>query len=427
MSKPPIVMTELMVPLDNSMATVASRFAEESGRVWGLSAGQQMKLAMAVEELFVFLARDADPGERVRLMCRNGIYYTQMTCIFPYRSLPASFFNITAQVRPDDEEALSQMGLLLASRAVDRFDMVRTADALELRLVSEKEYPPAADTCDHLPDGQYRVTAVGAQEWKQLARRVYACYGRRSPAFMQYPGKLVDMLVSGEYDCITASDTKGNVAGGVVWQKVGKMAIMHGPYLFTGQTGLSREILDAALGKMARSGIICLINMEPVEEMPTGYFESIGSLDEADERGAAVLHRQLDEDQGAVSYVSPGLAGFAKQLYDRLVLPRHVQTVEPAGEELPTFSALSTAVDWKRREAMLSMLAPGSNLAENLVSHVAFLRQQAIDRILYRLDLGLPEHVLYGEEIMQAGFEPRVLLPWGGTGDVLLFGYREAD
>ena len=42
MSKPPIVMTELMVPLDNSMATVASRFAEESGRVWGLSAGQQM-------------------------------------------------------------------------------------------------------------------------------------------------------------------------------------------------------------------------------------------------------------------------------------------------------------------------------------------------------------------------------------------------
>ena len=54
MTKPFSARAELILPLDYAMASVASRFAEETGQVWGMEKGQQIKIAMAVEELFLF-------------------------------------------------------------------------------------------------------------------------------------------------------------------------------------------------------------------------------------------------------------------------------------------------------------------------------------------------------------------------------------
>ena len=103
MTKPFSARAELILPLDYAMASVASRFAEETGQVWGMEKGQQIKIAMAVEELFLFLASDAREGESAKLICENGGYYMQVTGVFPVRSLPAALFNITAKVHQDDE------------------------------------------------------------------------------------------------------------------------------------------------------------------------------------------------------------------------------------------------------------------------------------------------------------------------------------
>ncbi len=412
------VAAELILPLDYAMAPVASRFAEETGRVWGMEKGQQVKIAMAVEELFLFLASDAREGESAKLICHHGGYYMQVTGVFPVRSLPVALFNITAKVHQDDEESLSQLGLLLAARAVDRLEMVKTAVSLELRLIIEREYPPGTGDDRPLPPGAYKIKdGAAAQDWKHLAQRIYGRYGEKAPGFTQFPGKLVDMIASNDYDAVVAADSQGNIAGGVIWKKVGKMAEMYGPYVFCDQPGLIAELLDASLAKMGRSQAVCVVNRTPLEMMPPGYFENLGPD----------LYRQLAEDQGALSYVHPGLNDFVAAAYQRLVLPRHIQTVQLAGEKLPLHSALSANVDWRLGQATVSILAAGANLTENLTNHVAFLKAHGVGQILFRLDLGLYNDALLGQEIMAAGFEPQILLPWGGTGDVVLFVHQEDE
>lgn len=220
MAKQVSAQAELIVPLDVSMTGMATRFAEEAGKAAGLAQGQQMKLAVAVEELFVFLASDGREGETAKLVSVNGNYYVKLACMFPLRSLPTALFNITARMEYDDENALDQLGLFLASRAVDRFELVKNELALEIRLIVEKEYPLVTTSGDALFAGSYHLAdGAGVQEWKQLALQTYARYGVLAPAFMQYPGKVADMIGSGDYDVVVATDDKGNMAGGVMWQK----------------------------------------------------------------------------------------------------------------------------------------------------------------------------------------------------------------
>ena len=427
MTKQIAAQAELIVPLDMSMTGMATRFAEEAGRAAGIAQGQQMKLAVAVEELFVFLASDGREGETARFVSLNGSYYVKITCMFPLRSLPTALFNITAQMEYDDENALAQLGLFLASRAVDRFELVKNELVLEIRLIVEKEYPLLTIRDNALFAESYQLAAgAGVQEWKQLALQTYAQYGLLAPAFMQYPGKVADMITSGDYDAVVATDDKGNVAGGVIWQKTSKMAVMNGPYIFCRRKELLRDLLDAALAKMARSHTICLVNMEPAEEMPAGYFDVLDTLtSDAPECQRSVLYRQMAEDQGTVVYVLDCLQQFLQEAYTRLALPRHIQLVQQAGEQRAESSALSTVIDWQLRQANLAILAPGSNIRENLQNHVAFLREQGIGRILFHLDLGQATEALLGQDILEAGFEPRLVLPWGGTGDILLFRFRE--
>ena len=188
-----------------------------------------------------------------------------------------------------------------------------------------------------------------------------------------------------------------------------------------------RDLLDAALAKMARGQTICLVNIEPAEEMPSGYFDVLGILaNDGPECQKSVLYRQLAEDQGTVAYILDCLHQFLQETYTRLALPRHIQLVHQAGERQAESSALSTVIDWELRQASLAILAPGGNIKENLNNHVTFLREQGISRILFQLDLGQAAEALLGQEILAAGFEPRLVLPWGGTGDILLFRFREA-
>lgn len=428
MTKQVTAQAELIVPLDVSMTGMATRFAEEAGKAAGLAQRQQMKLAVAVEELFVFLASDGREGETAKLVSVNGNYYVKFACMFPLRSLPTALFNITARMEYDDENALDQLGLFLASRAVDRFELVKNELALEIRLIVEKEYPLLTTSGEALFVGSYHLAdGAGVQEWKQLALQTYARYGVLAPAFMQYPGKVADMIGSGDYDVVVATDGKGNVAGGVMWEKTAKMAVMHGPYIFCRDKELVRDLLDAALVKMARGQTICLVNIEPVEVMPSGYFDVLGILtSDGPECQRAVLYRQLAEDQGTAAYTLDCLHQFLQETYTRLALPRHIQLVHQAGERQAESSALSTVIDWELRQASLAILAPGGNIKENLNNHVTFLREQGISRILFQLDLGQAAEALLGQEILAAGFEPRLVLPWGGTGDILLFRFREA-
>ncbi|MBP2636072.1 MAG: hypothetical protein H6Q72_1979 [Firmicutes bacterium] len=424
-----IMTAEISVLLITEMLPVVTGFAEQTGKAFGLTQAQQHKLVLAMEELFVFLAKQDEQQSTVRVTCRNGGYYVVLACLFPLHILPAAAFNITAKVSLDDDASLEEMGLLLAARAVDRLEVVReNREFLELRLVVEKEYPAASTGLEPLveQDG-YVVQATSHEILKQFAKRVSKAYAKIAPAFFAFPGKVVDMVASGEYDAVLAVNKQGYVGGGIFWRQTGKMIEFFGPYMFIGQEDLAQAVTDQALIKLARSQALCMVNLQPTTEVPQDYFETLGEIAitagdvEKEDVKHQVLYRQLEEDNGAKVFVHPKIAGFMEESYDRLVLPRTLLTTEYAGEAILAHSAFSVALDWPRGQAFLSVLAVGQDALNNLKEHVVFLRQEGIVNLFFYLDAGKAEEALLVPALLGAGFTPRLVLPWGGYGDLVLF------
>lgn len=424
---------ELSIALTADMLPVVTGFAEQTGKTFGLSRAKQLKLALAVEELFVFLAKQDERRSAMRMTCRNGEYYVELACLFPMHVFSAAAFNITAKVSPDDTASLEEMGLLLAARSVDRLEVVReNREFLELRLAVEKEYPKV--TGEVLPlEGNdcYVVQSLNNEMLKQFAERVAGRYGKSAPAFFSYPGKVVDMAASGEYDAVLAVNKHGHVGAGIFWRQTGKMIEFFGPYIFSLQEGLSQIITDQALMKLARTQAICVVNLQPTKEVPQDYFETLGeivitdSIDNSKQVSQSVLYRQLEEDNGARVFVHPEIADFVKECYERLVLPRTILTAEYAGESIPEHSAFSVALDWPQHQAVLSVLAVGADAQSNLAEHVQLLRQEGIINLFFYLDIGKGEEALLVPALLATGFSPCLVLPWGGYGDLMLFKYGE--
>lgn len=420
---------ELSLALVPQMLPTAVSFAEQSGKAFGLGQIRQQKLAQAVEKLFSFLVAHDTQGSMVRLLCWDGGFYVKLDCIFPINVLPAAAFNITAKEQYEDEDCLEKLGMLLAVRAVDRIDVVRKHhNLLEVSLVVEKEF--AIGACSLTPllaSERYTVKNVGMEEIKQFAQRVTADYGVDAPAFFKFPGKVVNMVSSSEYNAALAIDGKGNVGAGVLWRQMGKMVEFYGPYLFAKQAGLAQAVTDAALAKLASTKAVCMVSMQPTADIPQGYFEILGDImfQKPDSRQVQqrVLYRQLDEDNGAVVYANPALHPFLQDCYNRLILPRTIIPADNAGENLPKRSAFSVALDWHQHQAVLSKLAVGQDAKNNLSEHVAFLRSEGVPNIFFQLDAGKNEEAILAPALLASGFVPRLVLPWGGKGDVVLFQY----
>lgn len=427
------MIAEITVGLIPEMLPVVTGFAEQTGKAFGLTLAQQHKLVLAVEELFAFLTKQDEQQSTVRVTCRNGGYYIELACLFPLHVLPAAAFNITAKVSLEDDDSLAEMGLLLAARAVDRLVVVReNREFLELRLVVEKEYPSAKAEVGSLTEQDgYIVQAASHEMLKQFAQRVSKVYAKTAPDFFAFPGKVIDMTVSGEYDAVLGVDKQGHVGGGIFWQQTGKMIEFFGPYIFVSQAGLAQAITDQALVKLARTKALCMVNLQPTTEVPPDYFEMLGEIaitvGDVDKEKVKhqVLYRQLEEDNGAKVFAHPNIIGFMEESYDRLVLPRTLLTTEYAGEAMPAHSAFSVAIDWLRGQAFLSVLAVGQDALDNLKEHVVFLQKEGIANLFFYLDAGKAEEALLAPALLKAAFTPRLVLPWGGYGDLVLFQHGE--
>lgn len=425
---------ELSTALAPAMLPMVVNFAEQAGKAFGLSQPKQLKLAQAVEELFSFFAAQDQDDSTVRLLCRSGGYYVELDCIFPMSVLPVAAFNIAPNMQTDSIASLEEMGLLLAARAVDRLDVVRkTRESLEVRLIVEKDYPAGITALEPLDAGERYIVqpATGIEELKQFAQRVSDVYGAGAPAFFKFPGKVVNMVGSGEYDAALAIDDRGNVGGGIFWRQTGKMAEFYGPYLFAQQAGLAQAALDQALVKLAHTEAVCMVTLQPTSDIPGDYFERLGELvfKEPNNRQTRykALYRQLGEDSGAVVYVNPVIHSFVKDCYDRLTLPRSIILSDCAGENLAEQSTFSVALDWHLHQAFLSKLAVGQDAQVNLAKHVEILRTEGILNIFFRLDAGRVEEAVLAPALLASGFVPRLILPWGGYGDVILFQHGQEN
>lgn len=421
-------MVELQIPLQADMLPVVVGCAEQTAQAFGFGKEERLSLSLAVEEVFAFLAAQGQENETLRLICRHGGYYIEVACIFACRALPTKVFNMTARLALEDENSLAAMGLLLAARTVDRFRIEPEKDGgMGIYMTLEKHYPPASPEADGggLPASGFSLAEPGKEELKQFARFVTGFYRANAPDFCHFPGKLVDMIASGEYDAVLAKDAQGHVGGGFLWRYNGKMAECYGPYIFTEQDNLNAVLIEGAVEKLARTGLLCMAIRQPTEHVPAGYFEPLGEFCAVAPDGArqcyAALYRQLEEDNGMTVFAHSQIEGFIRERYNLLALPRQLRTTVYEGEGRSADSAISTKLDRLQKTATLSPLVAGDDIADNLAMHVGALRSQGIKNIFFELDLGKAGEVQLVPAIAAAGFRPQLIFPWGGCGDVVVF------
>ncbi len=426
----------LELPLKQEFLPVLLAVVEKSARSYMMEQGDALKLTLAAEEIFSYLCKNAGGQERIGILCQNRGYYVRLDLLFQMKSFNLRALNITSNIVMDDQAWLEEMGLLIASRLVDRlFLNMEHHDKMRLSLLKEKTYPlPAAQNLQSPESSnEFFVRAAGAEELKEFCLRIAGlCPAHSYPSFLLFPGKLVDMVAGGEYASLIAFDGKDSVRGGIIWAVNGEKTIeCFGPYAFTTGQEMSEALLDEFLARAGRSKNPGIINRYVEPAIAAKYFEYLGSTDfyRADgvftERKA--YYRQLNEDMGSRVWAHAWLSDFLREEYERLVLPRDIHIAGSQGEQKNPYSVFTTEFDRLQDQVTLRLLIAGVDAGNNLKNHITALRKEKHKNIFFEMDLGKASSADMVPYLTSCGFRPRLLLPYAGTGDLVLFQYEAGE
>jgi hypothetical protein len=426
----------LNVHADCVFLPVVTSFAENAAVAMGLGQSEALGLTLASEEIFSRLCQTVTAKDTVSIKCSWGGYCARVEFSFPTADLDMRAFNLAVNLSLDDASDIEEMGLLIASRAVDRLHVLEETGVMRLILTKEKKYPETGneEMADVRPLENFIVRTPTEEELMLFARRAAFFYGKRLlPTDLKYPGKLADMARIGEYRCLLAADREGRIGGGILWRWMGaKTMECLGPYLFNQRSNpsMAEALLEGCIKAIAKSPAIGLINRLPTDDFPIEQFEPLGNLTFFDTEGKpeklSAYFRNLEEDPGLVVWVHPLLESWLRGEYTRLVFPREIQTVSDAGEGAPSRSVLAVESDRGNRMATMRPLRFGGDAAGNLLAHLALLRRELFQRIFFEMDLGVSWHSRFTPALNAAGFRPRLVLPYAGEGDLVIFQW-EAD
>lgn len=422
--------------LDQEFLTVLLAVVEKSALVYRMDPGDALKLTLAAEEIFIYLCKNAGSKEKIGVNCKNGGYYVRLDLLFQRRSFNLRALNLISNISPDDKAWLEEMGLLIAARSVDYLQLTAEyPDQMRLSLWKEKTYPlPAQQEMQALtPAKQFSVRAAGAEELKEFCRRVAeVCPAHNYPSFLRFPGKLVDMIGGGEYAALFAFDEKENIRGGIIWAGDGEKTIeCFGPYVFDQWPEMSETLLDEFIARTGRSRSPGIMNRYPASEIVKKYFELLGSTQFYKADGTVIercaYYRQLSEDTGSRVWAHAGLLKFLQEEYERLVLPRAIHTADSQGEQKNPYSVFTSGFDRVQDQVVLRLLMPGEDAGKNLINHITALQKEKMQNIYFELDLGKAWQADIVPHLLTCGFKPRLILPYAGEGDLLLFQFEAGD
>lgn len=420
------------VPVDMAFLPLAVSFAENSATALGLGPSAALKLTLACEEVFGYLARVSPPDETVTLEARGGGYYVRLAFHFTTREFDLRLFNLTAHLSPDDEDALADLGLLIASRSVERFQLVDDAqEGVALLLFKDKEYPAVeASTPPTAEPGQdLDLRSAGDEDLVMVARLLVQHHQPETfrPSFA-IGGKLVDMVAGGEYSARVAVDSLGRLGGAILWNRLGpRMIRCYGPYLFDqlSDSKLGAQLVESCLAALAKSDATGLVCLYPPPELPHEYFELLGSFRSISPGGvdgqADCYYRQLSEDPGGMVWAPAELEEFLRDAYHRLAFGRQINRTEPSGRQRAEHSVFSTELDRAHGLATLYPIWDGQDTRLVIEQHVELLVGEGVDNIFCQLDLAHGWQADLATDLAAAGFSPVLLLPYGGKADVVVF------
>lgn len=413
---------------------VVTQFVESAAAVFGMKKDEILKLNLATEEIFLYLSNMVCPGKALEVQCFNGFYYTRVLFRFSAVELNLSGLNIASNITPDREPDLDAMGLLIASRSVDHLNVVvEKNNQVSLTITKEKAYPETNEKIAVPQSAEKIFTEIpDAERLKYFAVLVSQLYDpARKPAFFSYPGELVDMVASGEYNAIVALNSKKEIIGGILYCfRTEKNVQCFGPYYFCGKHEkiICETLLADCLSKIARTKALGLLSLSGLPESMHNNFEILGSLRYNEEGKAPVdefsFYRLLHEDPGFEVWASDNLTGYLSREYNRLALAREIRTIHDMGETRSGSSLFSADVDRNRNSVSLRPLLPGNDYSSNVDRHIHFLRDDGFLNIHFELDLGIPWHAELIPVLINHNFKPAIILPFAGKSDNVIFEYN---
>jgi len=422
---------------DEVFLPLCTSFAEKAARAFGLAEAEALALTLAAEEIFVHLCKTTAWGGAVDVRCRSGVYYVEQDFSFKADDFDMEAFNLTAKPSFQDERAVEETGLLIASRMVDRFTLSESEKGLRLTLIKHKAYPEIGEVSlpPAVPLVEFLIRSPDPEELKIFSRLVSTQYAAHVvPEAFHFPGKLVDMVLSGDAEAAIAVDAAGHVGGGLFWQWKSDVAVeCSGPYLFDQPEGstMAQALVDACIAALGRTSAVGLFVPYPTPELPRDYFEVLGHsrVNKSDGTHADVTayYRHLQEDLGDVVWVHPSLEPFLRHEYQRLAFVREMRPVKESGETSPAFSVLSTDFDRHVNAVTLRPVRLGHDSQEIIAAHVQMPFREQVPRILFEIDLGIPWHSHFVPGLLANGFHPCLVFPYAGKKDLVVFEYSRPE
>jgi anti-sigma regulatory factor (Ser/Thr protein kinase) len=429
----------LKIYLNPIFTTLTTSFVEESAKAFGLGQADALKLTLACEEIFTYLCRIGMADKPVLIEAANGVYFVELKILFDVAPFDPVAFNLTAHISLDDESGLEDMGLLIASRSVERFSFFHDPkEGTGIILIKEKTYPEITDSkrSEVKPLKKFTIKTPGPEVLKLFAHQIVSFYsGYPYPPDFSFPGKLVDMVASGEYNVLLAVDDSGTIGGGIIWwsQHIDRRRTVEcfGPYLFNQlpESGMAESLADALIGIVAKTDMVCLINVYATPELPKQYFEPLGLIDYYKSDGTIMpwqcYYRFLREDVGCQVWANPDLEQFLQEQYRSLSFARKITLVKYGGEARSPHSVFITHFIRTRHMAVLRPVWDGADASKNLEKHILTLKNEGIRSILFEIDTGHAWQANLTPILLENGFTPRLILPYAGKADVVIFQYRE--
>lgn len=416
---------------------VVTQFVESAAMVFGLKQVEYIRLSLATEEIFLYLSHFVCPGKSLEVRCVNGFYYARVHFRFSAPELNLSGLNIASTIAHDRESDLESMGLLIASRSIDYFHVaVERNNRVCLTITKEKFYPaydekipapePAENLSTEMPDDErLKVFALLTSQHYCLPYR---------PAFFTHPGKLVDMVHSGEYNAIVALNQKQEIVGGILlFYRSEKIVQFYGPYCFSKdqEKAIDEALFAAYIGSIARTKALGLLSLWGLPEPLRNNFEALGMLRYHEEGKAPIdevsFYRLLHEDPGFEVWSDHHMTDYLRREYHRLALAREIRTVRDMGETRLGPSLFSAEVYREPATVTLRPVMAGDDYQDNLQRHIRFLRNDHFLNLYVELDLGIPWHARLIEVLLNNHFKPGIILHFAGKSDLMIFQYDENE
>ena len=424
----------LTLDLSLSFTSLILDFAEESAKAFGLTDSDVLRVRLASEEVFGYLCHTTKTGSEITVEALNKLYHMEIRFTFKARSFDPYAFNLTALVTPDDGQT-ENLGLLIGSRAVDRFSIVQgQPDGLVLSLIKDKTYPPFSESepGQSIPLKGFVVKRPDDEMVKRFVHSgVGYCDETSFPTPFRLPGRMVDMIAQGDYHILVACGTGmqgGEIGGGIIWRFMGKAMIQfYGPYVFNQplHIDIARALVDEFLSAVAKTDRSGAFGHYTTADLPSEYFETLGDieycLESGDKQTSSFFYRQLKEDTGSNAWAGGQLEPFLRKVYDHLYLPREIVSTTFEGEGLAPHSVFSVKFDRSLNSVTIRPVWDGADHTENIAGHVKILQEEGLTNIFFNLDLGVSWQAKLIPALFANSFRPVLLLPYAGHADVVVF------